>query len=281
MPGQRCCCKKNTTTLRNGATGSIGATGASGINGSPGATGVGGIGATGPTGIQGPDALFINRTSFVDAKFGDDATAQPENAALPYRTVSFAISQVPASLWLINVRPGTYVESIVLRDLVDIYLEENSIIQGIPDVPTVSDSGGPVTSTVSGFGTLASTSALGNVILLENAGSVLSLQVSTLTSSVAQTILVQAGSIIGDILNIISLGICALENRGGTIDFQVDGIIQAAIPNADVIRISGLGRTTITSNTILSDDLPGAVLNVQTTDLSNVMILKGWFSTGQ
>ena len=52
--------------------------------------------------------FFVNDTVFVDAVYGNNGTAAPEDPARPAATIEFAVSIAPTPTSLIFVRPGTY-----------------------------------------------------------------------------------------------------------------------------------------------------------------------------
>jgi hypothetical protein len=66
---------------------------------------------------------------FVDSLYGNDMTAQINNSLLPYQTITQALS-IATNGDLIVVRPGTYIGSIILKDGVDFYFYENTVLFG-------------------------------------------------------------------------------------------------------------------------------------------------------
>ena len=94
-----------------------------------------------------------SRTLWVDAAYGDNATAISYNRERPYRNVQTAINAAIAGD-LVRVRPGDYLESIILKDGVNIYLEPNSTIGSTSGLGAISDNGVSVNCRITGFGTV-------------------------------------------------------------------------------------------------------------------------------
>lgn len=85
------------------------------INGRPG--------APGSPGPPGPN-FKVHNTAFVDVKFGNNATALIESPAFPFQTIAaatLAISSIATvtNICQVQLRPGTYVENVHLRDFVN------------------------------------------------------------------------------------------------------------------------------------------------------------------
>ena len=117
-----------------GITGPTGSTGATG-SGPTGPTGDGFTGPTGPLGPTGPAGTGggtgtspVGLTIFVDSVFGNDLTAQPQNADRPYLTATAAVAAATPG-FLIIVRPGIYTEnSNLAKNGVNWYFEQGTII---------------------------------------------------------------------------------------------------------------------------------------------------------
>lgn len=113
-------------------------------------------GATGPRGATGPSQLLINNTLFVDGRYGNNASAIPDDEAHPYLTITAALALATAGD-VVYVQPGDYVEDgLVLKDDVSMYFTEGTTVTNI-SAPIFTDSGGPVSVTISGFGDFVST----------------------------------------------------------------------------------------------------------------------------
>lgn len=116
--------------MATGATGTPGVTGATGPIGSVCITYLGPTGPTGTTGLTGPTGpqqVLINRTLFVDAFYGSDATGTPDDMTKPYQDLLFA-NLAASPLDTIYVQPGDYVISspIELRDQVNWFFSEGA-----------------------------------------------------------------------------------------------------------------------------------------------------------
>ena len=134
-----------------GLTGLTGPTGAEGLTGPTGAEGeTGATGLTGETGATGPHQVLINDTLFVDAQFGNNATAVREDLTKPYLTLAAALANtLPGDT--IYVHPGTYFEqNLVLKD-VDWYFEVGAVINGTGG-SIFLDSASAITSNILGYG---------------------------------------------------------------------------------------------------------------------------------
>lgn len=115
-------CRKACFVSITGPTGSTGPTGQGGMTGPTGQAGQGGMtGPTGPvgqgglTGPTGPPAgpFLVNLTVFVDRKYGNDLTGQPEDMTLPYQSLNAGLNAAILlsggnQLVQIQVRPGIY-----------------------------------------------------------------------------------------------------------------------------------------------------------------------------
>ena len=136
-----------------GITGPIGPRGDTGPTGNTGSTG-----STGNTGSTGPQTLPINRTLFVDANFGNDATAVREDLSKPYLTLTAALAAATPND-TIYVHPGNYIgDNLVLKDLVNWYFEEKAIVNNINNPIFIDTSA--VTSNILGYGEFISTSSI-------------------------------------------------------------------------------------------------------------------------
>jgi hypothetical protein len=109
------------------------------IKGEPGTPG--GEGKTGPAGPAGPNHLYVNRTAFVDRKFGNDSAppaaqaipnpistyGQIDDEAHPFKTIAAAQKAIeavsgprnPTNLWRIFIQPGVYPETVTTTDYID------------------------------------------------------------------------------------------------------------------------------------------------------------------
>ena len=123
-----------------GATGIAGPTGIAGITGYTGATGIAGVtGSTGATGVMGAtglSSLLINRTVFVDAKYGNDSTGTLDDEAHPFLTFDAAlaaISGITTTSYNVRVHPGDYTTmGNVITNNTSIYFEQNtSLTSGV------------------------------------------------------------------------------------------------------------------------------------------------------
>jgi hypothetical protein len=94
-----------------------------------------------------------SRTLWVDQQFGNDSTAIPFNRQLPYRTVMAAITAANAGD-LVHVRPGTYVESITLKDQVNVHCEPNVTVGSAGGLWAMGDGGVSVNCRWTGDGSL-------------------------------------------------------------------------------------------------------------------------------
>ena len=126
----------------DGSTGPTGDTGPTGGTGETGPTGVGETGPTGPTGETGPLDLLVNNTFFVDAQFGVDATAVPDDETQPYLTIDAAYADAIAALPplvgggrnVVYVQPGNYTIAATLTaddisdGVIDLYFTEGAIV---------------------------------------------------------------------------------------------------------------------------------------------------------
>jgi len=103
-------------------SGPIGQSGANGAIGEVGASGS--FGASGASGASGPTGLFVNRTLFVDATFGNNTTAVPQNASRPYQTIPAAITAATSGD-VVYIRAGAYstTTGIQLKNNVTLYCE--------------------------------------------------------------------------------------------------------------------------------------------------------------
>lgn len=83
------------------------------------------------------EPTLVDSFNFVDAQFGDDATAQIENPARPYQTIGAAITAAlanPGKDFTIQVRPGTYTLTNNSDDMY-YYLEPGVTIQSGSSLP--------------------------------------------------------------------------------------------------------------------------------------------------
>ena len=132
-----------------GATGIVGATGSTGPTGMVGATGntgptgmIGATGNTGPTGMIGATGgvinYFINQTVFVDAVYGNDVTAVPNDPTHPYQTFDAAFGYVnngTFTTYNIHVRPGSYTtagNTVYNNTNIYIYFEQGTTFSSLP-----------------------------------------------------------------------------------------------------------------------------------------------------
>lgn len=142
-----------TLVLNNLGSRNVGPQGARGI-GQNGVQGVRGEkGAQGDSG-SGTGNLPVNDTVFVDVQFGDNATGQRENAARPFRTINAALTAALVGD-VVYVHPGTYAESMVLRDGIDFYFELGAVINppagGVTGGYAFADTTAPVSARIKGY----------------------------------------------------------------------------------------------------------------------------------
>lgn len=100
-------------------------------------------------GADGADGADSNsdygNTLFVDRSFGNDTTGTREKFDLPYRTIAGALSDAVSGDNII-VRAGTYSGNVILKDGVDIYFEQNTIMKG-----QITDNGDSVNCVIDGY----------------------------------------------------------------------------------------------------------------------------------
>src|SRR5437016_3394258 len=195
-----------------------GPTGGRGITGATGATG-----ATGSTGSTGPDELLINRTVFNDIFYGNDASGVKDDEAKPYQTLAAALA-VAVSGDTIYVQPGVYNEdNLVLKDGVDWYFTEGSSIVSTGN-PIFIDSGGAVTSTISGYGVFSSANG---ILSLSNGSTINFSGISVDTSGT------DAFSLTGATLNTLNVNLTTINSSSEDI-FFLDGSTLLTV-NVDTI----------------------------------------------
>ena len=185
--------KKVSPTGPTGPSGGgAGPTGPTGIPGSvtnTGATGAAGAtGATGPAGFTGPSDLFVNLTNFVDPTFGNNATAVPQDMANPYQTLTAALAAAPAG-YTVYVQPGTYTETNLLKDGVNWYFSEGTILNSNGGIIFDDSTTGPIISQISGHGDFN-----GNVLNIVNPDSDIQFQGENITAS-SPAIIVDGGTL--------------------------------------------------------------------------------------
>jgi len=178
----RYCC--NSKTTQNGATGATGI----GLLGATGATGT--IGATGVSGVNN----FVNMTNFVDAVFGNNATAVPQDQSKPYQTINAALAAA-FSGWVIYVRPGMYIESIILRDNIDFYFQTGSILTNVPGQTIFTDNNGPVLSEINGQGIFHAINGTASIIILINNSSNVTIKGSSADTAAGPLYILEDGTI--------------------------------------------------------------------------------------
>jgi hypothetical protein len=111
-------------------------------------------GPRGAQGVTGPAfSLNINQTFFVDARYGNDATAQPDDETKPYSTLVAANNAaIAAGVGTIYVQPGTYAAvGLPLTNNIDWFFTEGTIINGQVGPPVFYNSFGAVTVNISGY----------------------------------------------------------------------------------------------------------------------------------
>jgi hypothetical protein len=114
-------------------------------------------------------SLTTNNVLYV-AKNGDDATGLADRLDKPFLTVQAAITAA-SSGDLVYVYPGTYSESIILKDGVNIYLTDGATISNNA-LKTVTDNNVAVTCVIDGYGQILNTTVgTGYAIDIRNASS--------------------------------------------------------------------------------------------------------------
>ena len=114
-------------------------------------------------------SLTTNNVLYV-AKNGDDATGLADRLDKPFLTVQAAITAA-SSGDLVYVYPGTYNESIILKDGVNIYLTDGATILNNA-LKTVTDNNVAVTCIIDGYGQILNTTVgTGYAIDIRNASS--------------------------------------------------------------------------------------------------------------
>lgn len=154
---------------RRGLNGAAGLNGLDGFDGLQGFQGVqGSMGLDGFDGLQGLQGstigggdILINLTAFVDARYGNDATAVFNDIGKPYLTMEAALLVAKANGTVQNpalvfVQPGTYFVppgGLVLTSSVNFYLQESVQLLNSPDSPMFIVTDDNVTSGIGGYGT--------------------------------------------------------------------------------------------------------------------------------
>jgi hypothetical protein len=101
----------------------------------------------------------VNNTVFVDAEFGNNATAQRENLTRPFLTLAAALAAANIGD-VVRVRPGVFNESqLVLRDNVDWYFEEGASIVST-SLNAIFIDASPVTCVIGGWGDFSSAGSI-------------------------------------------------------------------------------------------------------------------------
>jgi hypothetical protein len=90
---------------------------------------------------------------WVDVSYGNDSTAIPHNSLLPYRTIMAAITEALAGD-LVVIRTGDYLESVILKNGVNIHCMTGVTFGSTSGVAAITDNGESVTCRVTGYGTV-------------------------------------------------------------------------------------------------------------------------------
>lgn len=111
--------------------------------------------------INGVSAVFTN-TVWV-AKNGSDTTGALGQLGRPFLTIQAAITAA-SSGYTVFVMPGTYDEQITLKDGVNLWLSEGTILtySNSGNTPAITDAGVAVTVVIDGYGKLRRTGAAGS-----------------------------------------------------------------------------------------------------------------------
>lgn len=102
-----------------------------------------------------------NKMLFVDLTYGNDSIAEGNNIYRPFLTIASALTTA-VSGDLIVLNPGSYNETITLKDGVDFYAYPDVIITGIPlsDSGQITDGGVNVTCNIYGYMSLILSTSL-------------------------------------------------------------------------------------------------------------------------
>lgn len=123
------------------------------VRGPTGPTGpTGATGATGPVGPVGPSDLPVDRTVFVDIKYGDDTTGVREDMTKPFQHIQAAI-EAAEDFDTIHVWTGSYNGPITLKKQVTIYLTAGTEISG-NNGSVFTDEAGSIANSILGYGRL-------------------------------------------------------------------------------------------------------------------------------
>ena len=223
---------------------------------------------------------LINRTVFVDSKFGDNLTGRLESPAFPYKEINAAIIACSIAAnstesWQVQIRPGTYNENIQLRDFINLLgisslgyvvpppgnevivngsIDDSLIVNGFPDITYLSIANTDTSVANFSSGTLINivdcmfTSTFTNPTLsastvnIDNGTDVV-FRRSHVTLSVTSDFAYSATAI-----NLAS-GIgsdVVLENS--LVDLVLDGVGIPILTNVSATNIGNLSSATITSN---------------------------------
>lgn len=196
----------------------------------------------------------MNNTVFVDPQFGNNATAQRENEALPYLTLSAALAAaVPADT--IYVQPGTFNEgNLQLRNTVDWYFTEGSRINYTGSGFIFLDGGTSVTVVVQGFGSF---SAVDGVLQLTGSTSnVLFTALDATISGSATAIMFSYGCAGSSQLHITCWRTLSLLNSTGSLLYRntssnFDSSLSALEVSAVGGRFIGMPTTTATGTLVV------------------------------
>ena len=188
-------------------------------------------------------AAFSQSTYYVNdgSNAGDvftSATGSNSNAgtaALPFATLSYAISQAAASD-IIYVDAGTYAEQVIINKGITIIGAGQNLTSFIPPATPLVPAPGPFTE----IGLFATTQGIGDVHIRN-------LYINSINGS--QNIIIQSG---GSVKN------CTLLNGGQAIFFRVESAIKTVLIENNYIQPQGIGincqgsglTATITNNTI-------------------------------
>ena len=152
--------------------GPVGPPGAPGLPGSPGANGT-----NGTNGINANSEY--GKTLFVDRVYGNNLTGTAERFDLPFLTISAAMTAANITD-TVYIRPGSYIDTIVLRNGVNVYADSGAILTG-----SITDNGITVNSNVRGHLQIGSTNP--NIIDITGTNSNVSIEceeISTIDTTI-------------------------------------------------------------------------------------------------
>ena len=254
-------CQKGEKGKR-GKQGPTGPTGA--IMGATGFTGP--TGEAGSTGSTGPQNIPINRTLFVDAQFGNNATAVREDLSKPYLTLAAALASA-LPLDTIYVHPGNYVEdNLVLKDLVNWYFEEGAFVNNV-NTSIFLDSA-PVTLNILGYGEFSSN----NSILTINSASNITFRGEKFTNTAALPMFLIASltlstfNLSGSTFNSSSTGTIISISGNTNFIFNTDNVI--ATSRLLHIESTATGTATISASKIVGGDINLGVFQLESNDFN-------------